>query len=314
MALAQQYQGSLKERIVDRLLPKFALMMILFASLMASAQYQPAVEPTKGFTGFEAFQGSLNSDSKMFKLDSNVGYDFNKHFGVFAGMPFYFANMQTVTTQVNGNATTTMQDVTNNGLGNAYFGLAMRAPSKTLEYSSELIFAAPTGSTANGFSSGRANADWSNRFEHSFDRLTPFVDAGLSNAVPDSQLFTRPFTSLGWLTHWEEGGEFELVKHFAVGGSGYEIVPFGNQKVFSKIVSKGQNGKGKGKNSFDLNAETSGTGLTRENGFNGWIAFDPTPLWRVELGFTRSATFDLNSFAFNVRMNLGKLARSRRHA
>jgi hypothetical protein len=299
---------------VDRLLPKFVLMTILLVSVIASAQYQPVAEPTKGFTGFEAFQGSLNSDSKMFKLDSNVGYDFNKHFGVFAGMPFYFANMQTVTTQVNGNTTTTMQDVTNNGLGNAYFGLAMRAPSKTLDYSSTLIFAAPTGSTSNGFSSGRANADWSNRFEHSFDRLTPFVDAGLSNAVPDSQLFTRPFTSLGWLTHWEEGGEFELVKHFAVGGSAYEIVPFGNQKVFSKIVGKGQSGKGKGKNSFDLNAETSGTGLTRENGFNGWIAFDPTPLWRVELGFTRSATFDLNSFAFNVRMNLGKLARSRRHA
>ena len=299
---------------MDRFLPKFVFLTISLVSVMASAQYQPVAEPTKGFTGFEDFQGSLNSDSKMFKLDSNVGYDFNKHFGVFVGMPFYFANTQTVTTQVNGNTTTTTQDVTNNGLGNAYFGLAMRAPGKTLEYSSMLIFAAPTGSTANGFSSGRANADWSNRFEHSFDRLTPFVDAGLSNSVPDSQLFTRPFTSLGWLTHWEEGGEFELVKHFAVGGSGYEIVPFGNQKVFSKIVGKGQNGKGKGKNSFDLNAETSGTGLTRENGFNGWIAFDPTPLWRVELGFTRSATFDLNSFAFNLRMNLGKLTRSRRHA
>ena len=299
---------------MDRLLLKSALLFALLMSVPTFAQNQPILEPTKGFTGFEAFQGSLNSDSKMFKLDSNVGYDFNKHFGVFVGMPFYFANTQTVTTQVNGNATTMTQDITNNGLGNAYFGLAMRAPAKTLDYSSTVIFAAPTGSTANGFSSGRANVDWSNRFEHSFDRLTPFVDGGLSNAVPDSQLFTRPFTSLGWLTHWEEGGEFEVVKHFAVGGSGYEIVPFGNQKVFSKIVGKGQSGKGKGKNSFDLNAETSGTGLTRENGFNGWIAFDPTPLWRVELGVTRSATFDLNSFAFNLRMNLGKLARSRHHA
>jgi hypothetical protein len=130
--------------------------------------------------------------------------------------------------------------------------------------------------------------------------------------VPDSQLFTRPFTSLGLVTHFEEGGEFELVKHFAAGGSGYEIVPFGNQKIFSKLVGKGQSGKGKGKNSFDLAAETSGTGLTRENGFNSWIAFDPTPVWRVELGFSRSATFDLNSLAFNLRMNLGKMARSRR--
>ena len=89
----------------------------------------------------------------------------------------------------------------------------------------------------------------------------------------------------------EEGGEFELVKHFSVGGSGYEIVPFGNQKIFSKIVGKGQSGKGKGKNSFDQSAVSSGSGLTRENGFNSWVAFDPTPLWRVQLGFTRSVTY-----------------------
>jgi len=290
------------------------LAAILLAATSAIAQAPATPEFQKGFTGFEAFQGSLNSDSKMFKFDSNVGYDFNKHFGLFAGMPFYFANTQTVTTQVNGTAVTTTQDVTNNGLGNAYFGLALRAPNKTLDYSSTITMAAPTGSTTKGFSSGRANADWTNRLEHSFNRLTPFFEGGLSNAVPDSSLFTRPFTSLGTLTHFEEGGELEVIRHFAFGGSGYEIVPFGNQKIFSKIVGKGQNGTGKGKNTFDQAAEASGTGLTRENGFNTWIAFDPTPVWRVELGFTRSATFDLNSFAFNLRMNLGKLARSRRTA
>jgi len=29
----------------------------------------------------------------------------------------------------------------------------------------------------------------------------------------------------------------------------------------------------------------------------------------VQLGFTRSATYNLNSFGFNLRMNLGKAAR-----
>ena len=289
-------------------LTKFVCTLVLLGSVCAFGQNPPAPEMLKGFTGFEEFQGTLNSDSKNFKLDSNAGYDFNKHFGVFVGMPFYFANTQTTTTQVNGTATTTTTDVTNNGLGNAYFGFAMRAPNKTLDYSSTVTMAAPTGSTSKGFSSGRANADWDNRFEHAFDRLTPFVDAGLANAVPDTGLNTKPFSSLGLLTHLEEGGEFELVKHFSVGGSGYEIVPFGNQKIFSKIVGKGQNGSGKGKNSFDQSAVSSGSGLTRENGFNSWVAFDPTPLWRVQVGFTRSATFNLNSFGFNLRMNLGKAA------
>lgn len=284
----------------------------LLAAICALGQAAPVPEPQKGFTGSESFQGALNSDdSKVFKLDTNVGYDFNKHFGISVGMPFYFANLQTMVTQVNGNTTTTTQDVTNNGLGNAYLGMAMRAPNDTLDYSSSITLAAPTGSTSKGFSSGRANADWTNRLEHSFDRLTPFFEGGLANSVPDSGLFTRPFTSLGLLTHLEEGGEIEVIKHFSVGGSGYEIVPFGNQKIFSKLVGKGQSGSGK--NKFEQTAEASGDGLTRENGFNAWIGFQPTPVWSVQLGFTRSATFDLNSFAFNVSMNLGKLARMRRH-
>jgi hypothetical protein len=293
---------------VNRLLTKFVCTLALLISVCAFGQNPPAPERQKGFTGFEEFQGTLNSDSKIFKLESNAGYDFNKHFGVFVGMPFYFANTQTTTTQVNGTATTTTTNVTNNGLGNAYFGFAMRAPNKTLDYGSTLTFAAPTGSTSNGFSSGRANFDWDNRFEHAFNRLTPFVDAGLANAVPDTGLNTKPFSSLGMLSHMEEGGDFEMVKHFSVGGSGYEIFPFGNQKVFSKIVNKGQGGSGKGKNSFDLAAVSSGSGLTRENGFNSWVAFDPTPLWRVQVGFTRSVTYNLNSFGFNLRMNLGRAA------
>ena len=294
---------------MNRLLTKFVCALALLVSVYAMGQNTPAPEMQKGFTGFEEFQGTLNSDSKIFKLDSNAGYDFNKHFGIFVGMPIYFANTQTTTTQVNGTATTTTTDVTNNGLGNAYFGFAMRAPNKTLDYGSTVTLSAPTGSTSKGFSSGRANFDWDNRFEHAFARLTPFVDAGLANAVPDTGLSTKPFTSLGMLSHMEEGGEFELVKHFSVGGSGYEIFPFGNQKVFSKIVGKGQSGTGKGKNTFDQAAVSSGSGLTRENGFNSWVAFDPTPLWRVQFGFTRSVTYDLNSFGFNLRMNLGKAAR-----
>ena len=32
----------------------------------------------KGFTEFETVQGTLNSDSRLFKIDSTVGWDFNK--------------------------------------------------------------------------------------------------------------------------------------------------------------------------------------------------------------------------------------------
>jgi hypothetical protein len=272
----------------------------------AQPQPQSKIDADKGVTGFESFQGTINSDSRIFKLDSNLGWDFNKHFGVFAGVPVYFANVPASTTTT-GTTTTSSPSTTNNGLGNAYMGFVFRAPNPKLFYATAVTASAPTGSVSKGFSTGRAGVDWTNRFEHAFSRLTPFFEGGLSNTVPDTAFLTRPFTSLGGISHLEEGAEYKLFKKVYAGGSGYQIVPFGTQKVFSKL-----DGQGKGKNPFDNATETTGADLTRENGFNTWVAFEPASIWRVELGYTRSMTFDLNSLAFNLRMNVGKLLRSRR--
>ncbi len=296
---------------------KYLSKFFAFALLAASAsliaqgqqqmpnQPQPKVDDDKGITGFESFQGTINTDSRIFKLDSNLGWDFNKHFGVFAGVPVYFANVPSSTTTT-GTTTTTNSSVTNSGLGNVYMGFVFRAPNPRLFYAAVVTAAAPTGSTSKGFSTGRASVDWTNRFEHSFNRFTPFFEGGLSNTVPDTAFLTRPFTSLGGISHLEEGAEYKLAKKVYAGGSGYQIVPFGTQKVFSKL-----DGQGKGKNPFDNATQATGNNLTRENGFNTWVAFEPASIWRLELGYTRSMTFNLNSFAFNLRMNVGRLLRSR---
>jgi hypothetical protein len=292
---------------------KCLVIALLAASVSLLAPGQTQSSPTsraqldseKGITGFESFQGTINSDSRIYKIDSNLGWDFNKHFGVFGGLPVYFANVPSSTT-TNGTTTTTNASSTNSGIGNAYLGFTLKAPSSKLDYASAVTASAPTGSTAKGFSTGRVGLDWTNRFEHAFDRLTPFFEGGLSNTVPDSAFLARPFTSLGAISHLEEGAEYELVKHFYAGGSGYQIVPFGSQKVFSKL-----DGKGKGKNPFDNTTVSTGNDLTRENGFNTWVAVEPSSIVRLELGYTRSMTFDLSSFAFNLRMNVGKMLRSK---
>jgi hypothetical protein len=284
-----------------------AILALLIACRPAFSQ--SSVDPQKGFTEFESFQGTVNSDSRLFKIDSTVGWDFNKHFGIFGGVPFYFASVPSNTTTT-GTTTTTTSSTSSHGIGNVYAGMAFRAPSPKLDYAGALTVSAPTGSTSNGLSTGRAGVDFTNRFAHSFSKLTPFFEGGLANTVPDTAFSTRPFTSLGAIAHLEEGAEYEMVKHTYLGFSGYQIVPFGNQKIFSKLVEQGGQGTGKGGNTFDKNAQTSGNDITRENGFNTWIGFEPG-LWRAEIGFTRSATFNLNSFAFNLRFNVGKMLRSK---
>jgi len=298
-----------------KLIPFKCLVIALLAaniSLLAQGQTQPSpasrtqVDSEKGITGFETFQGTINSDSRIYKLDSNLGWDFNKRFGVFAGVPLYVANVPNSTT-TNGTTTTTNASHTNSGIGNAYLGFTLRAPSPKLDYASAVTAYAPTGRASKGFSTGRVGVDWDNRFEHTFSRLTPFFEGGLSNTVPDSAFLARPFTSQGAISHLEEGAEYLLAKHFYAGGSGYQIVPFGNQKVFSRI-----NGEGEGENSFDTSTVSTGNDLTRENGYSTWVGLEPSSIVRFEVGYTRSITFDLHSFAFNLRFSPGKLLRPKR--
>lgn len=291
---------------------RFMVVLVVMSGLQVMAQTPNTTEQQKGITGIETFQGTLNTADKVFKLDSNIGYDFNQHFGMFAGIPVYFSNAS-ATTSSTGIGTTSTNAGTNSGIGNLYLGLALRAPNPALNYASTITAGAPTGSRKVGLSTGRANVEWSNHFDHSFDKFTPFLDAGLGNGVFDTARVTHPFTSLGATGQFEEGAEYEMVHHFAVGGSGYHDVPFGNQKVYSKLLKQGQiksGGPRAHSGVFENSAFASGNGLTRENGVNTWVAFEPNPFWRAQVGYSRSVTFALNSFEFNLGLNVGKMLRS----
>jgi len=238
-----------------------------------------------------------------------VGWEFSQHFSVYGGVPLYFVNVPSSTTTVGG-VTTTTPSTTHNGLGNVYLGFLLKGSSPQLDYAGVLTMAAPTASTKDGLSTGRGTIDLDNRIQHTFGLFTPFFDGGVGNSVPDSMLFSRPFTSLGFVTHLEEGAGFKLTSRFSVNASAYQIIPGGNQKIYSKLVAKGANGSGK--NVFQTSATASGSGLTRENGFNAWVQFEPAPALDLAVGYTRSETFGLNSLAFNLRMNFGKLLRPRK--
>ena len=268
----------------------------------------------KGFNEYENFRGMINSSGSLFKLDSTLGYDFNRYFGVFTGVPLYFAN-----DSIGTPGQTRVHDA---GAGDAYFGVEAYAPSAIVNYSIALTVSAPTGSVSKGFSPGKATIDWNNRFRRRFGRFTPFVSAGVGNTVPDSELVTRDFISLGRVAHFEEGAEFQVARRVYLGSSAYQIVPFGKQEVFNRfdtfVARDGKEGPGDHEGGPAANqpppgnsGQPSATGndLTRERGFDGWLGFEPTRVLRMEFGYSRSVTFALNSFSFTLGLNVGKLLR-----
>ncbi len=285
-----------------------AVAVVLLCSSMICAQTSPApagfTDEDRGLASYVQFGGSANSSGRVFKLDAAVGYNFSSHVGFDVGALVYFVTSSTNTGVQNSN----------NGIGNPYLDFRFTFRHPALSYRSIVTGYFPLADVKSGFSTGRMTGDWTNHFERSFSRLTPFADIGIGNTIRDSRFFNRPFTSLGLNTHFEGGASVALSEHVDIGASGYAIVPSGQQRIYSKLLraSTGHN-MGHGR-VFDTTTETVGTAdIARDHGFSAWIGASPNEYLDMELGYTRSAAYDLNTVSFGVGVNIGRLVRKRNH-
>lgn len=291
--------------------------LCLFAFLAASvfAQNSPSKKKDAdetGWTSTASFEGSANGDERVLDLSSTVGYNFNEHWGVDMGVPLSFvsSSSSTTTTGTTGSSKTSSSL---NSLGNIFMDIKYKTTGDVANCNSALTVAGPTGSTTKGVSTGRPNYGWNNHVEHDFDRLTPFLELGLSNGLTDTKFFHHPFTTLGFVSQFTGGTKIDLGGNFSIGGSLYDVLPSGTQKMYSKLVAKKSTttaGAGKHGRAFELAAETTGdASLTRDNGGSAWIEFSPGKVVDFQVGYTHSVHFALDTVAFNLEFNLGKLMR-----
>ncbi len=287
----------------------FSLATMLLGSVNAAAQApagstNPAQEEKKqerGITLYESFEGSSSTDGQVMDLNSTAGYVFNKHFSWDVGIPVFFVRGKTST----GNKTSS------NGIGDAYTDFRFSFNNPAVNYVTTLTGAAPSGDTAKGRSTGRATFNWGNNFSREFGRWTPFANLGLGNSLYSTRAFHRPFLTLGKVANFEAGTSFDLGHSVSVSASAYDVAPWGQQKVFSRIVTKSSGGGGgpvKHGRVFESAAETTGgADLVRDNGFNAALDISPTGFLDLELAYSRSVHYQLNTISFSVGFNLGSI-------
>ena len=279
-----------------------------------------AADDSHGLILYERFLGSSNTLANVFRLDTTVGYSFNKYFSVDGGLPVFFVRPSQTVTGTTGTASS-------NGIGNVYAEFRFALPNPVLNYSSVVTGTAPTGDKNSGLSTGRPTIDWTNHFDGSFGRLTPFGNIGLANTVSDTPLFVRPYTTLGFVTHLEGGVGYRLTRFLEAGSSVYAIEPAGQQTVVSQLTGatvsssaqsgSTQSGKGKGNNDHQGVFETThiavgSADLVRDNGFSVWGAVHPTRMLMLQVGYTRSIRYALNTVSFGIVVNVGSVVRSLR--
>ncbi len=255
-----------------------------------------------GLTAYLQFGGTANSDGQVYALTPSVGYEFTNHFGLAAGAPVYFVRP----------SSSSSGSTSASGLGDPFLGLHLRYPNETLNFATFLTGTAPIGNSKEGLSTGRATIDWTSHIDHRIGRLTPFVEAGLANTTPDSSLFLRPYTTLGFNTHFRGGASYAVWKFVSIGGSGYDILPSGQQTVFSRVTPvQGAGGSGQHGPPFLNTQQTTGSAsIAHDDGFSTWIDAYPRRTVDLQLGFTRSFAYDLNSVSFNIGINLRQFYRS----
>jgi hypothetical protein len=285
---------------MTRRTPLFVAVVITLVGIAAAQSSAKPAAQESGITSYVEFGATTDADGQIYEVNTNVGYDFTSHFGLAVGAPIYFVRPSSTT----GGAST-------NGLGNPYLALHLKYPTSALNFSSALTGAAPLGDSKKGLSTGRGTFDWSNHFDHSFSDLTPFVEVGIANTTPDSRLFLRPYTTLGFNTHFQGGASYDVWKSISVGASGYDILPSGQQTVFSRVIPGQANGGTVHHGpAFVNNQQTTGSAsIAQDDGFSTWIDANPSRSVDLELGFTRSLVYDLNSVSFNIGINLAHLYR-----
>ncbi|MDP9160267.1 MAG: hypothetical protein M3O09_08565 [Acidobacteriota bacterium] len=160
-----------------------ALLFLIMAGC-AFAQSNPNSVATKtndfGLYEYTSFGASHDSSGGWSsEMDSAIGYDFTRHFGLSLGIPFY---LLTTTTQTSLTGTQTTSS--NYGsLGDVSLRVNANKGSSILNYSTSLGGTVPTGDTSTGISTGHATVNWSNRIERSFNMVTPFAAASIGNSL-----------------------------------------------------------------------------------------------------------------------------------
>lgn len=259
------------------------------ASLQGSAQAMPAnshtaAAPSRWFL-WEGWQAEANRNGQAYLWNTSLGYRINRHFTLLAGVPYYDFQLSS------GAA---------NGLGDAYLGLQMRSQLPGLRLTSTLTGTAPTGNRAVGLSSGRATVDFNNRFNHSFGRFIPFVDLGIANTITNESYFVRPVTTYGWVGNLEAGGEFYLTHRLGLGAAGYKILPAGSQSVYNRAGTTPVTNP----LSPTTTSSTGGASLDRDQGYGAWLDYNPLRWLLLEVSFSHSQHYGLNTFSFTTGYNL----------
>lgn len=292
----------------------FVLWIPIWSSAQDSSEQKPQAEATANTTGPTAFAQAVGMRSNLgtvYNEGIGVGYNITEHIGGDVGASLYTIQSPfSIVTNHDWRWTTLV--------GDPFIDLRYTTKFHGLDATSVLTGTIPISSEDRVFGTGRFGGDWFNHVTTHFAGLTPFVNFGGANETMDRYIFPRPYNIarpyqvFGYNTNFEAGADFKVFKDYMVGASAYALVPFGKQKIFSRLVSPDSAIAGDANhNRYWNNAfETVGNAkIARDNGYSGWVEFTPIKNLKVQAGYTYSVHYRWGSAYLMLRFDGTSLIR-----
>jgi hypothetical protein len=297
-----------------------ALIFALVAPSLASAQTtprsaSPSSLPPEGPTAFLQAQGASTPLGLVIAYDIDIGYNLTSHLGADIGFPFVSVRSP-LTLEANRDFMWTTL------VAEPYVAVHYTTTKAGANITSVLTGTIPAANSIRIFSTGRFGVDWFNHIEPEgavFKGFRPFLNAAASNGAVNRFYMPRPYTTgrpyqtLGFMGDFEGGATYEVRKHYKIGASAYAIVPAGPQKVFSRLVTPGSSVVGDANHGrvFYSAFETVGhEEIDRDNGYSGWLELTSARNVNVQIGYTRSVKYALDSLTLVVNLDATALMRT----
>lgn len=285
-----------------------ALIVLPATSLRAQALHSGRAGQVLSI--YESFDGSTGPSGSLLRMSNNVGYDLNRWLGMDLNLPLYFV---VPPVQQSGFSPAVPN------LGNLAVDGRLSLVLPFVDYQPTVTIAFPTGSVAKGFGTGTVTFDADNHFSHDFGFITPFLDVDVGNSLnngngPFRSKVQLPYMTLGDLAEFKAGPELHFPRRLTVSGDLYDVMPWGAQTVFSRVVRPGWVGTGgtHGR-TYELFSRTDGGAeLVKDNGYDVAVEYGATRFLDLGAGFNHSANYDLNTFSLSVGISISQLL-SRRH-
>jgi hypothetical protein len=293
-----------------------ALLVALLGLPGSSAQAQALFtgRSGRGISIYEFVEGSASPSGSLLRADSQVGFDMSRLLGFDVSVPIYFVIPPV---QQNNFSLATPS------LGSVAADARLSLPLPLVEYQATATIAFPTGSMSKGLSTGTVTYDLDNHFEHGFGLFSAFLDADVGNSLnngigPFRSQVQLPYLTLGYLVEGKVGPRIHIIKNLNVTADAFDVVPWGPQTVFSRILRPGSVGMGgtHGRVYELFPRSDGGAGLVKDDGYEASVDYIPARFLKlsfldIALGFNHSAHYDLNTISLGIGINISQLLRHR---